>query len=731
MAARPPTLSTMNDHAQPHASPHEHLTFPRQYALTQRFTLGAPRTFLASPDGERVAFLRSASGTDRTTLLWVLDVESGTERIAADPRTLLAGTAEELTAEERARRERSREGSAGVVGYATDDAVELAAFALSGRLFATELRTGTTRELPVSGPVIDPRPSPDGRRIAYVAKGALRVADADDSGDGYRPLAEPAGENETWGLAEFIAAEEMGRSRGFWWSPDSERLLAARVDDTPVQRWWISDPANPAQAPAEVAYPAAGTPNASVSLALVGLDGSRTEVEWNRERYPYLARVHWSAAGPPLLLVQARDQRSQLYLSVDTETGGTAVLHADEDPLWLELSAGVPAWTPDRRLVRIEDKGGARVVVVGDRPLTGAQFHVRAVLDIADEDLLVAASGGPEADVPGTGEVHIYRVSAQGASRVSEEPGVHAAVRGGPLTVLSSAVLDQPGSVVRVLREGKPVAEIASYTHVPVITARPRLVEAGERHIPAAVLLPAGYREGDGPLPVLMDPYGGPHGQRVVAAHNAHLTSQWFADQGFAVIVADGRGTPGRSPAWEKAIAGDFAGATLDDQIDALHALAGSGSYPLDLTRVGIRGWSYGGYLAALAVLRRPDVFHAAVAGAPVTDWRLYDTHYTERYLGDPSQSPEAYTANSLFEDGELCGAADPARPLLIIHGLADDNVVAAHTLRLSSALLAAGHPHEVLPLSGVTHMTPQEQVTENLLLLQVAFLKKYLGRAE
>jgi dipeptidyl-peptidase-4 len=720
----------MNDHAQPPAALHEHLTFPRQYALTQRFTLGAPRTFSASPDGERVVFLRSASGTDRANLLWVLDVESGTERIAAGPRALLEGTAEELTAEERARRERSREGSAGVVGYATDDAVELAAFALSGRLFATELRTGTTRELPVPGPVIDPRPSPDGRRIAYVAKGALRVADADGSGDGDRPLVEPAGENETWGLAEFIAAEEMGRSRGFWWSPDSDRLLAARVDDTPVHRWWISDPANPAQPPAEVAYPAAGTPNASVSLALVGLDGSRTEVAWDRERYPYLARVHWSAAGPPLLLVQARDQRSQLYLSVDTETGGTAVLYADEDPLWLELFAGVPAWTPDRRLVRIEDKGGARVVVVGDRPLTGPQLHVRAVLDITDEDVLVTASAGPEADAPGTGEVHIYRVGAHGALRVSEEPGVHSAVRGGPLTVLSCAVLDRPGSVVRVLREGKPVAEIASYAHVPVIMARPRLVEAGERHIPAAVLLPAGYREGDGPLPVLMDPYGGPHGQRVVAAHNAHLTSQWFADQGFAVIVADGRGTPGRSPAWEQAIAGDFAGATLDDQIDALHALAGSGSYPLDLTRVGIRGWSYGGYLAALAVLRRPDVFHAAVAGAPVTDWRLYDTHYTERYLGEPSQSPEAYAENSLVEGGELCGVADPARPLLIIHGLADDNVVAAHTLRLSSALLAAGRPHEVLPLSGVTHMTPQEQVAENLLLLQVAFLKKHLGRA-
>jgi dipeptidyl-peptidase-4 len=222
-----------------------------------------------------------------------------------------------------------------------------------------------------------------------------------------------------------------------------------------------------------------------------------------------------------------------------------------------------------------------------------------------------------------------------------------------------------------------------------------------------------------------MDPYGGPHGQRVSAAHNAHLTSQWFADQGFAVVVADGRGTPGRSPEWEKAVGGDFTLA-LEDQIDALHDLAGR--YPLDLSRVAIRGWSFGGYLAALAVLRRPDVFAAGIAGAPVTDWRLYDTHYTERYLGDPAAAPAAYAASSLVTDDGLSGAAAPARPLMVIHGLADDNVVAAHSLRLSSALLAEGRPHEVLPLSGVTHMTPQEQVAENLLLLQVDFLRRSLG---
>lgn len=196
----------------------EPLSFPRRHARTQRFTLGAPRAFAVAPDGSRVVFLRSRSGTDRANLLWVLDVADGAERVAADPQALLGGASEHLSAAERARRERSREGGAGVVGYATDTAVELASFALSGRLFTAELRAGTARELRVPGPVIDPRPSPDGRLVAYVAGGALRVVGAEGADD--RALAEPEAETVSYGLAEFIAAEEMGRSRGFWWSPE-------------------------------------------------------------------------------------------------------------------------------------------------------------------------------------------------------------------------------------------------------------------------------------------------------------------------------------------------------------------------------------------------------------------------------------------------------------------------------------------------------------------------------
>jgi dipeptidyl-peptidase-4 len=261
---------------------------------------------------------------------------------------------------------------------------------------------------------------------------------------------------------------------------------------------------------------------------------------------------------------------------------------------------------------------------------------------------------------------------------------------------------------------------IVSHAERPLVRPNVTLHTLGERRIATAVLLP---RDHDGSkLPVLLDPYGGPHALRVMQSHNAFVSSQWFADQGFAVIVADGRGTPGRGSSWERAVHLDLASAALDDQIDALRAAADI-HREIDLSRVAIRGWSFGGYLAALAVMRRPDVFHAAVAGAPVTEWRLYDTHYTERYLGDPTLDPAPYERSSL-----LPLADHLTRPLLLVHGLADDNVVAAHSVQLSSALLAAGRPHEFLALAGVSHMTPQEVVAENLLLHQLDFLRRSLA---
>jgi dipeptidyl-peptidase-4 len=688
------------------------ISFPRQHARTQGFSLGVPHSFSIAPDGSRIAFLRARSGTDRETCLWVRDTATGTDRLVADPAALLAGRAEDLPPEERARRERTRQAAAGVVSFAADEAVRIVAFALSGRLFVADLDSGAVRELVVPGPVLDPRPDPTGAHVAYVADGALRVVSAEGAGD--RALAVPEAENVTYGLAEFVAAEEMFRTRGCWWSPDGQRLLVARVDTTPVTRWYISDPANPDRAPVEVAYPAAGTANADVSVLLAGLDGSVRPVGWEAAESPYLVTVHWSGGGPALLRVCSRDQRTMRVLAV-ADDGTAEVICTDTDPHWVNVVLGTPAWTSGGQLVRVIARDGAYRLMIGDNPATPTSLNVEEVLDVGD-DVLFSAKGEDPA------ELHIYTGTPDGIVPLTREPGLHQAVRGGEVLVTSSRSLDWFGARVRVWRGGDQAGEIDSLAETPVLTPEVTFFTAGPDQLRCALLMPRGHQSGSGPLPVLCDPYGGPAAQRVLSSRNAYLTSQWFADQGFAVLIADGRGTPGRGPAWDRLVHYDEATPNLEDQAEALQAAAAA--HPgLDLSRVGIRGWSHGGYLAALAVLRRPDVFHAAVAGAPVTDQRLYDTFYTERYLGHPDEHPEAYVHNSLIAD-----APKLDRPLMLIHGLADDNVVVAHTLRLSSALLAAGRPHTVLPLSGVTHMARQEEVAENLVLLQVEFLRRALG---
>jgi dipeptidyl-peptidase 4 len=267
------------------------------------------------------------------------------------------------------------------------------------------------------------------------------------------------------------------------------------------------------------------------------------------------------------------------------------------------------------------------------------------------------------------------------------------------------------------------LGEIASHAQTPVLVPEVSFLTVGEHRLRCALVLPRGHRPGTGePLPVVMDPYGGPGAQKVVSVQRTYLESQWLADQGFAVLIADGRGTPGRGPDWDRLIQYEEAALNLEDQVEALQAVAATRP-DLDTSRVAIRGWSHGGYLAALAVLRRPDVFHAAVAGAPVTDQRLYDTHYTERYLGHPDEHPDVYERNSLIAD-----APKLRRPLMLVHGLADDNVMVAHTLRLSTALLAAGRPHTVLPLSGQTHMARRQRIGEQLIALELDFIRHALG---
>ncbi|HVM19995.1 MAG TPA: prolyl oligopeptidase family serine peptidase [Egibacteraceae bacterium] len=687
-------------------------SFPRRYAATQRFTLGAPRSLAIAPDGSRVVFVRSRAGDDPVGCLWVLDTATGAERCIADPRDL-AGD-DDLPPEERARRERAREGAGGIVSYATDRQVTAAVFALGSAAYVADLVDGGVTALAARPPVIAPRLDPAGSAVAFVQDRALWVLDL--SSETAQRVTPEAADAVSWGLPDFVAAEEMGRFRGYWWSPDGTALAVARVDETPVATWHIADATNPQAPPVEHRYPAAGTANADVSLHVARLDGSLTEVDWGREELPYLASVSWGEGEPLTVVAQSRDQQRLVVCAVD-DAGGCRVVHEQVQRPWVELIAGLPAWLVDGRLVTAHDDPDTRRLAVDGAPVTPPGLQVRRLLHAGEHRLIFAASGD------GPTSVAVWSCAPDGSDLkpLTRTDGVADGVAVDRATVVVERSLASP-EVTTTVRGNGGRHVITSHAERPPLTTNARELTLGDRDLRAVLLLPHGH-DGKQPLPVLLDPYGGPHAQRVLRSHNSHLQSQWFADAGFAVLVVDGRGTPGRGPAWEHAIAGDLAEAPLQDQVDALQACAAMHPGLLDLDRVAIKGWSFGGFLAALAVLRRPDVFHAAVAGAPVTDWSLYDTHYTERYLGTDTAADSYKRCNLLAEAHRL------ERPLLLIHGLTDDNVVAAHTLRLSQALLEAGRPHAVLPLSGVTHMTPQEVVAENLLMLELRFLQDALGR--
>ncbi len=699
-------------------------SFPRLSARTLNFSLGRPREFVVSPDGRRIVFLRSESGTTRELGLWVCDVQPGAERSVCDPVGLLAESDESLTAQERMRRERARVVTAGITAFSTDDAVTTAVFALSSRLFVVDLvGDAPVRELTTGAPVVDPCLDPTGRRVAFAAGRGVHVVDL--AGGPARLLVGPQpGEPDevVWGLAEFVAAEELGRDHGFWWAPDGESLLVERYDETPVPVWHISDPAHPEQPPRATRYPQCGKANALVSLAVVPVDGGapvpvdwRSDAELEGKTFEYLAHVLW--AGPrPVITVLTRDQRTLQYRTVAPDTGRSTVREQVSDDAWVELLPGTPRLLPDGRLLTNADVADTRRLYLDGVACTPPDLLVDEVLAVTDDAAIAAI-------IPGLGARAVARLGFDGTVEMLSDPtgyAVGAAGTGG--VVISQRSLERPEVVTTAhVGDGQTVV-LASRAELPPLAPNAQTFLAGDTGMPTTVLFPTGHVPRSRRLPVLMDPYGGPHGRRVINSAHAYLASQWFADQGFVVVVCDGRGTAGNGPAWDRRALHDRVG-TADDQATAVRAVAERFPDDVDTTRVGIRGWSFGGYLAALAVLRHPEVFDAAIAGAPTSDERLYDTCYSERYLGDPNTNPEIYDRNSLIPL-----AAGLSRPLLIIHGLADDNVYPAHALALSGALLAAGRPHEFLPLTGMTHMANDEVVAENLLLLQVDFLRRSLN---
>lgn len=777
--------------------------FPRLRARTLRFGCGAPRSAQTVGDGSRALFLRSDGPEDLVTALWLswFD-ESGEhhETKLADPRELLGATAdsEDVPAEEKARRERAREGGTGIVGYSADDDGNRIVFTINGRLFLTDIdwndETGApephTRELAgewldedpaMYTPVLNPRIAPDGEHVLYTTGSYLMLVDiGGELGDRITAVYGVSVEDEdgnpaenTWkiGLAEFVAGEEMDRYDGFWWAPDSQHVLFESFDTADEPTWHISDPADPEKPDAGRRYPRALTRNADVYLTVItlafdendryaGITGN-ADVDWDREAYEYVAAVNWRRGHDPLVLVQnrrqTRDQVLEVAVAADgAALGATRVLEEHANEQWIDLVHGTPAYTPDGRLVcPLNDMAAdTNRLTVDGRPFTPAGWNVRAVLDVTDDDVLavVQCAPGIATEVPrawaGSGAASdaeslfgghdarsfdVVSIDYNGTiTPVTTDPGQWTASRGERGIVVSGRDMRSARAQMRHIL-GEQSATISSTAAEPGFAPNVTFTRLGEHQLYTAIIAPSPsspYAHSD-KLPVLMKPYGGPGFQQVVASQSFYWEGQWWADQGFLVVTADGRGTTGRGPAWDREIFEDMKDVTLADQIEAVNALPeavarlnADGRRPgvpmPDLDKVCMIGWSYGGFLSALAVLDAPDVFKAACAGAPPTDWTLYDTHYTERYLG---LDPDVYRHNGIVQD-----APGLVRPLMLIHGFADDNVTIAHSLRLSQALMAAGRPHTFLPLTGITHMTNDETVAENLLTLQRDFLRDALA---
>lgn len=703
--------------------------FLATYAETYRLSLGHPTAIAPSGDGSKVFFLRSP-GRSQVRDLYVFDVAAGEERLLASAESLLGGGTEELTAEERARRERQRLVARGIARFYPMDGGRCLLIPLSGQLFVLDTASGEVRriETPAGAPV-DPRPSPAGSHIAYVVAGDLHVVDLERGVE--TRLTQRDADSVTWGLAEFVAQEEMDRDHGYWFSPDGEHLAVQRTDTAGVGSIHIADAMHPDRAPASSAYPRPGEANAEVQLAILAIAGGSDQapvwVTWDRARYPYLTTVVWSEDGPLTIVTQNRLQTELQVLAVDPATGSTRELLVEHDDAWLELDQDVPHWLgPKRGFLWTTERGGAKQLELRNpdgsqaRALSDPGFGYRGLVgvDQARGEMVIAASDDPTTQ-------HLWRVFLDGQPpvRLTTAAGEHDAemARAGTLLAITSETEQRGRETVLLDRAGKAVGRLASQAVELDYQPTTELVTVGERAIRAAITRPRDF-DARRSYPVIVHVYAGPTSRMVHRGRDRYYLPQWFADQGFIVVSMDGRGTPDRGRAWQRSVKGDLITLPLRDQAETLAAL-GKRFPEIDTSRAGIFGWSFGGYASAMAVMLHGDVFKAAVAGAPVTDWQDYDTHYTERYLGLPQDAPEAYEVSNV-----LTYADRLERPLLIVHGTADDNVLFVHALKMSNALLRAGKPHDFVPLAGLTHMLAEAEMVEHLYARIIAFFRQHLG---
>jgi dipeptidyl-peptidase-4 len=706
-----------------HARPTAMTTWPKlddkllaDAAATFNWKLGVPTPLAITRDG--AVLFRRTPARDFASDLYELSAD-GQLRTLATVAELMGAGDEQLTDAEKARRERTRTATRGVVDIDISEDGKTVLVPLGGKLHLIERATGTRTVIDPAGTADDPHLSPDGKTVAFVRAGDVWTASV---GAAPRQLTRHP-EGFEYGVADFAAQEELGRTRGFWWSPDSKQLVIQRSDLRKIDTLYVADARHNDRAPVPFRYPRAGTANAIVDLGVIDVrtPGEPRWLAWDRARYEYLVGVQWTTNAPLSAVVIDRDQVDLALLTFDTGTGAATPILTEHDDAW--LNTHTPAWLDDGTgFLWMTEAAGQWVLELHARDgklvrtLTTPAFGLRKLTGADDQGAIVEAGSDPTRQ-------DVWRVPLDGSApvRLSDGDGVAVAAKAKHGSVVIQTGLHAGGvKIVAVTKAGKRELPTAAERPSLVPTTTLETVELAGRTHHVAITRPRGA-DRTRRYPVLLKVYAGPHVATVLDALDGYVMDQWYADAGFIVVRADGRGTPNRGRAWERAILKDLITVPLDDQIAALQAMAQR--HPeMDLGRVGVFGWSFGGYVSAMAVLLRPDIFKAAVAGAPVTDWALYDTAYTERYMKTPQANPAGYQATSA-----LTHAAKLERPLLLIHGITDDNVHFAHTLSLVEALYVAGKRAEVITLSA-THMVPDPKLNLAREQVQVDFFRQHLG---